>query len=1095
MPPSSRRVAALLLPLLALLSFAPTTLGAQKKGSAAPAGPDSTSWASLRYRYIGPEGNRASAVVGVPGDRSTYYAGAASGGVWKTTDGGIHWTPVFDREPAQSIGALAVASSNHNVVWAGTGEPFIRSHISLGDGIYKSTDAGATWKRMGLEESGRIARIAVDPTDEDVVFAAVEGTGYGPQSVRGVWRTTDGGTTWKKVLFVNDSTGADDVVIDPTNPRIVYAGTWQFVIHTWGRFSGGAGSGIWKSTDGGDTWKRLGAGLPTYPFGKTSVAVSASDPQRVWALVEAGDGTPDVTPEGTLQTKPGKLWRSDNGGASFTMVNADRELSGRGAYYTRMIASPDNENEAYFLTASFTKTLDGGLHTVDLPFPEQPGGDHHDMWIDPTDGNRMIVSSDVGVSISENRGKSWNRIQLAIAQVYHVETDNAVPYRVYVNRQDGPSYMGPSNNRSGGGFGFGGIPRGDWSTVGGGESGWATPDTVNDDLVWSSASGSGGVGGIVTRYDRKSKLVQNVEVWPMSTIGWPARDVRYRFVWDFPLTISPHDHNTVYVGSQHVHVTHDGGMSWQVMSPDLTRDDTTRMGPSGGLTPDNIGVEYSGTIYRISESPVTAGLIWVGTNDGRVQLTRDDGKTWTNVTRNLPGLPDWGTISSITPSRWDAGTAYLTVDGHQADDFDPWIYKTTDYGAHWRLMVDGIPKSPLSYTHVVTEDPVRRGLLYAGTENGLYVSFDDAAHWQPLQTNLPHAPVYWIVVQPHFHDLVVATYGRGVWILDDITPLERLTDAVAESDAHLFAPREAWRFRSAEGIAAPFEDPSAGQNPQYGASLDFWLKTASKDTLSLEIGNAAGQVVRTLKTRGHAGINRVWWNLQGEQTPMVKMRTEPIGAPYIELNKDGWRESPDIGQGALLQPPGTYTVTLKGAGGDQAKQLVVRKDPHSGGTAADIALQAPLLASLKADLESVVAMVNGYELMRGQLVTLKNTLAGDTTLGGGAAGNADLRAAVDSLNGALMDAEGALTQLKESGRGQDVIRWPMMLGARIEYLAQEIESSDFAPTQQEKEVADILHDRARTAKQRYAGVLAGAVASFNARLRQRNVGALVTPGG
>lgn len=1092
MPSPCRRCRSLL-PFLALLGCPPAVLPAQQgRGDASPAaGPDSTAWATLRYRHVGPEGNRTSAVTGVPGDRSTYFAGAASGGVWKTTDGGIHWTPVFDGESAQSVGALAVASSNHNVVWAGTGEPFIRSHISLGNGVYKSTDGGGTWTRMGLEESGRIARIAVDPTDEDVVFVAVEGTGYGPQAVRGVWRTTDGGSSWKKVLFVNDSTGADDVVIDPTNPRVVYAGTWQFVIHTWGRVSGGAGSGIWKSTDGGDNWQRLTAGLPDYPFGKTSVAVSASDPARVWALVEAGDGTP----WGDVETKPGKLWRSDDAGRSFRMVNADRELGGRGAYYNRMVASPDNENEAYFLSASFTKTLDGGLHTVDLPFPEQPGGDHHDMWVDPTDGDRMIVSSDAAVSISENRGKSWNRVQLPIAQVYHVETDNAVPYRVYVNRQDGPSYMGPSNSRSGGGFGLGGIARGDWSTVGGGESGWATPDTLDDNLVWSTASGYGSVGGIVTRYDRRSRLVQNVEVWPMSTIGWPAKDLRYRFIWDFPLEISPHDHNTVYVGSQVVHVTRDGGMSWQVISPDLTRADTTRMGFSGGLTGDNIGVEYSGTIYRISESPVTAGLVWVGTNDGQVQLTRDGGDTWTNVTRNLPGLPDWGTISSITPSRWEAGTAYLTVDGHQANDFDPWIYKTSDYGSSWRLMVDGIPRGPLSFTHVVTEDPVRRGLLYAGTENGLYVSFDDAAHWRPLQTNLPHAPVYWIVVQPHYHDLVVATYGRGVWILDDITPLEELTPEVAGSDAHLFAPREAWRLRSAEAIAQPFEDPSSGANPRYGASLHYWLKTAAEDSVTLEIANAEGDVVRTLKGPASAGINRVWWDLQGEPTPRVELRTKPVGAPYIELNDEGWRESPEIARMSLPEPPGTYTVTLSGAGEAQSQQLVVKKDPASGGSEADIAVQSTLLASLESDVETVVAMVNGYELLRGQLVTLKNTLAGDTTAAADTGGNADLRAAVDSLDATLVDAEGQLTQLKQSGRGQDVIRWPMMLGARIQYLAGEVASSDHLPTAQQREVAALLHESTTTAKGRYEALLSGAVADFNDRLRQRGVGALIIPGG
>ncbi|HET9984263.1 MAG TPA: hypothetical protein VFQ38_11775, partial [Longimicrobiales bacterium] len=683
------------------------------------AGDAADAYTALRYRHIGPVGNRVSAVAGVPGDPNVYYAGAASGGIWKTTDAGIHWAPVFDDQPVQSIGALAVAPSDPNVVWAGSGEAWIRSHISVGNGIYRSTDAGRSWQHMGLDASGRIGRIVVHPTNPDIVYVAALGHAYGPQPERGVFRTMDGGKTWEKVLFVDPNTGAADIVMDPSNPRILYAGMWQLEMHTYGRESGGPGSGLYRSTDAGSTWKKLGGhGLPTHTIGKIGLAMARSNPSRVYALIETGDGAPYKG----QPTDSGELWRSDDGGETWKVVSYDRELTGRQAYYTRMAVEPDNENEAYFLSASFSKTLDGGATTVDIPRGESAGGDNHDMWIDPTNGDRMIVANDGGVSISTTRGRTWHRIQLPIAQIYHAMVDNQVPYFVYGNKQDGPSYRVPSNSRLGGFGGRGGaIPRGETHSVGGGESGWATPDTVDPNIVWSSASGSGSVGGIVVRYDERTRQAQNVEVWPVSTGGHPAGDVKYRFVWTAPLTISPHDHDRVYVGSQFVHVTTDGGKSWRIISPDLSRNDTTRMGSSGGLTPDNIGVEYAGVVFAIAESPVQKDLLWAGTNDGLVHVSRDGGAHWENVTANLPKLPAWLTISNIEPSRWEAGTAYLSVDGHQMNDRDPWIYRTTDYGKSWKLIVAGIPRSTHSYVHVVRQDPVRKGLLYAGTENALYV--------------------------------------------------------------------------------------------------------------------------------------------------------------------------------------------------------------------------------------------------------------------------------------------------------------------------------------------------------------------------------------
>jgi len=1044
-----------------------------------PPAVDSSAWAALTWRHIGPEGNRVTSVTGVVGDRATYYAGAASGGLWKTIDGGNSWQPVFDDKPVSAIGALATAPSDPNVVWAGTGEPFIRSHISIGWGVYRSTDAGKTFTRMGLENSGRIARIVIHPTNPDIVYIASLGHAYGPQPDRGIFRTLDGGKTWEKVLFVNDSTGASDLVMDPNNPRILFAGMWQVQLNTWGRFSGGAGSGIWMSRDGGSTWKRLtGSGLPTTPMGKIGLAMSKANSNRVYALIEAGDGLPAVNV--AKETTRGRLWRSDDGGNSWQVVSYDQQVAGRTHYYNRMAAMPDNADEAYFLTANWAKTIDGGKTILDPPFKETPSGDHHDIWIDPTNANRLIVSSDGGISITENRGKSWRRIQLPIAQMYHVALDNRIPYFVYGNRQDGPSTRGPSNSK----MGDYGITRGAWSSVGGGESGWAQPDPVDTNLVWSSASGFGSVGGIVSRWDLRNNQSVPVEVWPQGTIGHSAEEVKYRFVWTFPVTISPHDHNKLYVGSQHVHVTTNGGRSWQVISPDLSRNDRSRMVRSGGLTPDNIGVEYSGVVFAIAESPRKAGVIWAGTNDGKLHLTQDGGATWTDLSANLPGAPFWGTISNIEASRYDDGTAWLSIDAHQANNRDPFIYKTTDFGKTWALLVNGIPKSPLSYVHVVREDPVRRGLLYAGTENGIYVSLNDGGNWQPLNNNLPHAPVYWIEVQPHFNDLVIATYGRGFWIMDDMTPLRTLAASAGAApaalpDAALLPTRLAYRFLGVEVPFADSDDPVTGTNPTYGASLNVWLREAPKDSIVLTIADASGATVRRLAAAGKAGVNRLWWDLRTEPTREAKLRTENPYAPDVRYPPEG-RSAPGLGRFNMLVAPGTYTVTAKVGGATSSQPLEVRKDPVSGGSEGEIRQQGEMARDIARDINAVVDMVNTLEVVRSQAATIKASLGDDSTM-------ADVRARADSLDRAMRDVEELLFQARVTGRGQDLIRYPFKLGEQLIYLGQSVTSSDFAPTEPHRQVQALLKEQLKQARARFDAVMANELEAFRQLLRARNV--------
>jgi len=1088
-PAAARAILAIALAFVAL----PFSTHAQTRKKQAPVRaavtremPDTIALAALHYRYIGPEGNRTDAVAGVKGDPNIYYAGAASGGLWKTIDAGAHWDPVFDSMPVASVGAVAVAPSDANVVWVGTGESFIRSHISIGWGMYKSTDAGKSWAHVGLENTGRIARIAIDPTDPDCVLVAALGHAYGPQPDRGIFRTIDGGKTWQKVLFVNDSTGGVDVLLDPSNPRIAYAATWQIEIHTWGRTSGGAGSGIWKSTDGGATWKRLtGHGLPERSFGKVGLGISAAMPQRVYAEIETGDGIPR---EG-VPSDSGRLFRSDDAGASWKLVNNDLQPAGRTAYYDRMGVEPDNANEAYFLASNFTKTLDGGTTMIDVPREQVPRGDHHDIWFDPSNGDRFIVAHDGGVGITTTRGRTWNRIQLPIAQMYHVTVDNRVPYFVYGNKQDGESAMGPSNAKQ---EFFGhdvGIWRGEWRSVGGGESGWATPDTVDSNLVWSSASGSGSVGGIVTQYDVQTGIVHQVEVWPQSTEGTPADSVKYRFQWTFPLTISPHDHNTVYVGSQYVHVTTDGGMSWSVISPDLTRNDKSKQGISGGLTPDNIGVEYADVVFAIAESPIAKGEIWAGTNDGLVQLTRDGGKSWTNVTANIPGMPAWMTVSNIELSRYADGTAYITVDGHQANNRDPWVYKTTDFGKSWTLIVKGVPKSPLSYAHVIREDPVRKGLLYLGTENALYVSFDDGGEWQPLQNNLPHAPVYWLTVQPHFHDLVVATYGRGFYILDDLTPLEQWTPEITKKSVALLKPRDQYRYRSVADPFTEMDDIVAGENPPPGALLNFWLASGAKDSTAkdsatITIANSAGALVRTLKAPAKAGLNRTYWDLRSEKTTKAIIRASPLHSDWFEVKASG-EDAPGISEYAILEPPGTYTVTLKYGGEQQSQPLVILKDPSSGGSEQTIATQMETQKAIVADINDAVAQVNALEIVRGQLVNLSELSVKDTSL-------ADIKRSSDSLSAKLLPVEQQLYQMLLTGRGQDAVRWPTQLTEQLLYLAQSVGGSDYAPTSSQKEVAQVLHDRLVKVKVQVDELLKQEVPAFNERLRGRNVHPVIT---
>jgi photosystem II stability/assembly factor-like uncharacterized protein len=1022
----------------------------------------------LHWRHIGPPGNRAIAAAGEPGNPMIMYLGAASGGLWRTMNG-LDWEPVFDDQDVASVGALAVAPSAPNELWAGTGEIFyIRPFTSPGNGVYKSLDRGTTWKQVGLEKTGRIGRIVVHPYDPNVVYVCALGDAHKPQQERGVFRTTDGGESWEQVLFVDENTGCSDLNMDPTNPEKLFAGMWQVDIKPWMLASGGPGSGIYVTHDGGAEWEKLASGLPDHPVGKTSVDVSRSDPNRVYALIEDED--------------PG-LYRSDDGGKTWKLMNRSHMMLERPAYYTRLRVAPDDKDRVYFLSVTFCMTRDGG-ETIEQPDPSG-GFDTHDMWIDPEIPERMMVADDGGVVFSWDKGRSWHRVEPPIAQLYHIDTDTRIPYWVYTNRQDGPSYMAPSNTRMGGFFGAGGHTEGDWRNFGGCESGHGAVDKVTNKYAWSGCY-DGGLNVI----NLETMQLRDVEVWPESAIGVPPKDIKERFHWSFPIEISPHDNRKVYIGSQRVHMTTDMGHSYTIISPDLTRNETSHEEDSGGITTDNLQTFDGAVLYTIQESPVEAGVIWTGSNDGQVQITRDGGQNWTNVTSAMPGIPEWAWIKEIHASRHAAGKAYVAVDDHLQGNTDPYIYQTTDYGRTWTRIDAGIPRSVFSYVHSIHEDPVRSGLLYAGTENQVWFSLDDGDRWHSLRTNMPAAPAYGLQVQPHFNDLVLATYGRGIWILDDITPLQQLTPEVIGSSVHLFEPRPAYRLQPVEPRGS-FTQKSElrAQNPPYGASIHYWLASQTEGEVRIEIADAQGTLVRSLEGTKEAGLQRVWWDLRYPNRKDPALRTPPPGKDWVEVPDEG-RHPVTWSSGFVQGPkavPGTYTVRLVVGDEEQTQQLEVLKDPNSEGTLEDIRNQVTLALRMQEEFDRLVEGVNKIEWIRRQLLDVTASLEGNEE-----AEAEDARNRAESLEQRFLEIEGLFIDVHLTGAGEDSFRNSMKLYGRYIELMRELGSTaDFPPTVQQQEVADLLRDRLLEALSGLNELLETELDSFNSFLAQQNFGVTI----
>ncbi len=1040
-------------------------LGAEKyeKKDGAAAATIAKAYEGLEFRNIGPfRGGRVTAVSGVRWKPLVYYFGGTGGGVWKTVDGGSNWAPMSDKDfKTGSVGAIGVAESDPNVIYAGMGEAPIRGNVSNGDGVYKSTDGGRSWKNVGLKNTYQISRVRVHPKDPDLVYVAALGHVWGSNADRGIFRSRDGGKTWEKVLFVSDKTGASDLCMDPGNPRILYAAFWQVYRKPWTLESGGAEGGVWRSTDGGDTWKKLAGGLPEGIVGNIGVAVSPARPERVWAIVESKE--------------KGGVYRSDDGGEKWTKVNSENKLRQRAWYYTKIYADPKNAESVYVLNTAFFRSNDGGKTYNPIRVPH---GDNHDLWIDPDDPDRMIESNDGGANVSFNGGKTWSSIMnQPTAQFYRVATDDRFPYRVYGAQQDNSTVAIASRGRGRG------IDTSDWYAVGGGESGWIAPKPKNPDIVFA-----GSYGGNITRYDHKSGQARDVVAWPQLAIGRGAKDLKYRFQWNAPIVISPHDPDTLFHGAQMLLRSRDEGQSWEEISPDLTRNDSAKQGKSGGpITHDDTGIEVYDTIFTVMESPLEKDVIWVGTDDGLVQLTRDGGRNWQNVTPK--GIPEWIRINSLDVSARDKGTCYVAATMYQYDDFRPFLYKTADYGKTWTKIVAGIPEN--AFTRVIREDPERRGLLYAGTEFGLFVSFDDGAGWQPFQFNLPVVPVTDLAVKEG--DLVVATQGRAFWILDDLTPVRQYKDSLASERVHLFKPRPAVRFPGS-GFGGGDEEGSAGalgKNPPNGVLVNYSLKEkpGEKEFLTVEFLEG-DRVLRSFTSekktkegeeagapRGgaggpgdeegekpiepKAGLNRLVWDMR-----IVKPSLLPKAIIW------GNRQGPKVA-------PGTYTVRLKYAGQTLTEPFEVRPNPNAGATAEDLTKQYDLLRQAR---EGLSACHDGVQEIRDVKSQVREIGDRAEKLGKGKT----LKEKGKALSEKLTAIEKKLVN-PDIKANQDVLNFEPALDHQFAGLASVVASADAKPTDSSPVYLKQIQAELAAAQAELKAVLEKDLADFNEEVRKEEI--------
>ncbi|HUZ00115.1 MAG TPA: glycosyl hydrolase [Thermomicrobiaceae bacterium] len=1027
----------------------------------------------MAWRLIGPHrGGRVVAVAGDPGDAAVFYFGACAGGVWKTVDGGTYWENVSDGHfNTAAVGAIAVAQSDPSVIYVGTGETTLRGNVSHGDGVYRSTDGGKTWRNVGLADTRHIGDIAVHPTNPDVVFVAALGHAFGPNEERGVFRSKDGGGHWEKVLYRGPDAGAVDLSMDPANPRIIYATIYQVRRNFWNLTSGGPECGIFKTTDGGDTWEEItrNEGLPSGLLGKIGIAASPARRDRVYAIVEANDGA---------------VFRSDDGGATWQRQSEQPGLRWRAWYYMHIYADPSDADTVWVMNGDCWKSIDGGKTFQSIPTPH---GDNHDLWIDPHDSLRMVEGNDGGATVTYNGGRSWSTLlNQPTAQFYHVTTDTRLPYRVYGSQQDNTAITVPSMSVNGA------IGETEWYEPGGGESGYIAVRPDDPNIVFAGAIGSGEGNGRLLRYDHSTGHVRNITVWPVvQGMGNGAQDLRYRFQWTYPILLSPHDPNVLYVTSNHVHRSTDQGMSWETISPDLTRNDPQKQQPSGGpITKDNTGAEVYDTIFAFAESPHERGVFWAGSDDGLIHVSRDNGASWQNVTPS--DLPAWSLVSVIEVSPHAAGTAYVAATRYKLDEYRPYLFKTTDYGQSWRRIDGAFPSGEI--TRTVREDPVRQGLLYTGTETGVYVSFDDGGSWQRVQSNLPVCPIHDLIVKDS--DLVVATHGRSFWILDDLSPLREYAPSAAGT-TKLFTPRDTPRLKTYKGygsesttdvsysMAGPVvvsywkrEQPTnvpdmqfldAGKNPPHGVIVTYTLAAKPEGEVTLTFLTAGGDEIRTFSSKGSekpsADADRDLEPFELEQrqieggTPSSgdEEKKEPRVAAEAGLHRfvwdmrypgaskvpgdktvEGYLEGPEVA-------PGTYQVRLSVDGREQTATFKILKDPRVAASQEDLQAQFDLLMKIRDKLSATHDAVNTARNLRRDLAEAERRAKGRD-------GETAIATAAAELRRKLGAVESALIQAK----GDDPRQFPTRLNGQLAALTSFVESADSRPTRQEQEAYDAL---------------------------------------
>ena len=997
-----------------------------------------TLYRAMKWRNIGPfRGGRATAVAGVPGQPMTFFQGASGGGLWRTEDAGNTWVNVSDGFfGTGSVGAVAIAPSDAQIIYVGTGEGPPRGQASSdGDGIYKSTDRGDTWKHIGLEDTLRIARVRVHPKNPDIVYVAAQGSPWGPNKERGIYRSMDGGESWDLILHVDERTGACDLSMDGANPRVLYAALWEHQRTPWKITSGGPGSGLYKSSDGGDNWTRLTGGLPEGVMGKIGVAVSPVDPDRVWAIIEAEEGG---------------LYRSDDGGKSWRRVNDQRVLYSRAWYFNRIYADTQDADTVYVLNVSMMRSTDGGKSFVRVPTPH---ADNHDLWILPTNSNWMINSNDGGANVSFNGGRSWSSQEnQPTGQFFRVIADHRFPYFVYGAQQDNNNALAVASRTDGAGIG----PR-DWYRVGGGESGFIGFDPKAPNLIYAGANMNW-----ITEYDHHSKQIRNIMAYPEQGLGRDARDLRYRFNWNAPILVSKHNPKVIYHAANVLLRSENRGQTWEEVSPDLTRNEKDKQGPGGGpITGEGAGGEYYNTILYVAESPHEAGTLWVGTDDGLVHLTGDGGQSWRNVTPD--GIGRWQ-VNAIEVSPHDPATAYIAVTGYRLNDRSALILKTQDYGGSWKRIVRGLRDG--DFVRVVREDPDRPGLLYAGTETGVAVSFNAGELWQSLRLNLPAVPVTDLTVRNG--DLVASTDGRGFWILDDLSPLQQIGDEVARADMYLFKPRNSYRMRGAS-----VERPGWGKNPPNGAVIDYYLAKAPGVPITLEILDGGGNLIRSFSTQLPAdpGMNRFVWDHRHHDVTLI---------PGTFLAAQFFGTVP-----GYKVPPGTYRAKLSKGETTLTQTFEVLKDPRALATLDDLEEQAVLLAAIRENVNEIHESVMRMQKVRDQVRNLIETSAGHEKAG-------LVEAQGDALIRRIEAWEENLIQPRHEGI-MDAISFPTMLNEQFLFLKGAVASADAPPTDGSRTRFEDLEASWLMLKAEMKRLLEEDLAAFNKLYQENDIPAVIVP--